>query len=327
MARLGAFLAERLACAVAVLDWAARGVYGPRVAEVPFSASYRACVASDGQVAIHETPHPDFPLCCDFPLGKLLLGTPTLDGVQLGLISRFLDVLEAQMVADGLYREAVSLDEALGRVDWAKGPVCCACVDLSAYPADQRGAVVARLEDCLPGQCLDFTHTARFLLQAPNDTAAFAPVGVTGFSAAHASFPQALSGEAQARMALQYAQGAGEKAAHFNEVRFQLLRENGRASLQKQGLEESLFYRPELFALLRYDAENGADYTQSVYGYLRSGKNLKEAAHALGVHRNTLQYRIDRVAERFGIDFANRNTCFELLFSCKLYFTGEGAAR
>lgn len=63
------------------------------------------------------------------------------------------------------------------------------------------------------------------------------------------------------------------------------------------------------------DAREGTQYAASLRAYLRHGLDMKRAAQALGVHRNTLAYRMKRAQEIFSIDLTDVNTCFELMFT------------
>lgn len=65
----------------------------------------------------------------------------------------------------------------------------------------------------------------------------------------------------------------------------------------------------------RLDAREDTRYAQSLRAYLSCGLNLRQAAEQLGIHRNTLAYRMQRVQERFLLDLTDMNTCFELLFA------------
>lgn len=67
--------------------------------------------------------------------------------------------------------------------------------------------------------------------------------------------------------------------------------------------------------MARVDAEEGTQYGPSLRAYLANGLNLRLAAQQLGVHRNTLDYRLRRMNARFALDLSSRNTCFELMFS------------
>ena len=67
--------------------------------------------------------------------------------------------------------------------------------------------------------------------------------------------------------------------------------------------------------LARLDEQGEAQYVRSLHAYLSSGLNLRRAAETMGIHRNTLAYRMRRIEARFALNLGDMNTCFELLFS------------
>lgn len=67
-----------------------------------------------------------------------------------------------------------------------------------------------------------------------------------------------------------------------------------------------------LAALEAYDRERGADLLQTLEAYLRAGASVAGAAAALGVHRNTLAYRIARIEEVGALDLDDPETRFDL---------------
>ena len=88
-----------------------------------------------------------------------------------------------------------------------------------------------------------------------------------------------------------------------------------RGALASEGYLAEDFCDRAIEEMRRTDAQTGTQYAPSLHAYLSHGLDLKEAAQALGVHRNTLAYRMKRVQEIFGVDLDDVNTCFELLFS------------
>ena len=46
-----------------------------------------------------------------------------------------------------------------------------------------------------------------------------------------------------------------------------------------------------------------------------AGVASRRAAETMGIHRNTLAYRMRRIEARFALNLGDMNTCFELLFS------------
>ena len=88
-----------------------------------------------------------------------------------------------------------------------------------------------------------------------------------------------------------------------------------RTALEAQGFRASDFGDAAIEALARLDERENAQYIRSLRAYLSDGLNLRRAAERLGVHRNTLAYRMRRIEARFALDLSDMNTCFELLFS------------
>lgn len=111
---------------------------------------------------------------------------------------------------------------------------------------------------------------------------------------------------------------SSEPLRFVSRLRWSLFCAGAEQSVRREGFEIGDFLQNALKRVLAYDAENNTQYYDSMFQYLLCGKSLKSAAERLGVHRNTLDYRIGRMRELFGIDFDDRHTCFELLFSCRL---------
>ncbi len=65
------------------------------------------------------------------------------------------------------------------------------------------------------------------------------------------------------------------------------------------------FRRELLGAIEDYDADRGTDLVETLAAYLSLGGALNEAAERLGVHRNTLAYRLQRIRELTGRDLAD----------------------
>lgn len=85
--------------------------------------------------------------------------------------------------------------------------------------------------------------------------------------------------------------------------------------LKREGYAAGDFIDAAIVQMAALDARTGTQYAASLHAYLSHGLDMKRAAQALGVHRNTLDYRMKRVQEHFALDLTDVNTCFELLFS------------
>jgi Regulator of polyketide synthase expression len=57
------------------------------------------------------------------------------------------------------------------------------------------------------------------------------------------------------------------------------------------------FYDETLGVLLRYDAQNNTEFTETLRVYLEESENTANAIQRLYIHRNTLQYRLRRIEE------------------------------
>ena len=90
-------------------------------------------------------------------------------------------------------------------------------------------------------------------------------------------------------------------------------------ALRAQGFSQADFCDAALWQMAGMDAEKETNYFESLDAYLSCGMDLKRAAQRLGVHRNTLAYRMERAQALFGLDFKDVNRCFELLFSLWLW--------
>jgi len=67
-----------------------------------------------------------------------------------------------------------------------------------------------------------------------------------------------------------------------------------------------------------YDAAHAASYGQTLRVYLASFGDPTEASKSLGVHTNTLRYRLRRLHELFGLDVADADARFALMVDIRL---------
>lgn len=63
---------------------------------------------------------------------------------------------------------------------------------------------------------------------------------------------------------------------------------------------------------------NGIEWIRSVYCYLMAGRSISVAAKIMGIHRNTMHYRISQVSERIGCELSELDdeNSFILAFTC-----------
>jgi DNA-binding PucR family transcriptional regulator len=77
------------------------------------------------------------------------------------------------------------------------------------------------------------------------------------------------------------------------------------------------FVHAQLGLLLDYDAQRGANLVETLFHYLESG--LTAASGILILHRNTLKYRLQRIAEISGHDLSDRGTRFNLQLATRAW--------
>lgn len=75
------------------------------------------------------------------------------------------------------------------------------------------------------------------------------------------------------------------------------------------------YCHPALGLLRKYDHENSSELYKTLRVFTQSGFNQSYTAQTLFLHRNTLNYRKQRITEITGIDFTNPNIMFLLMYS------------
>lgn len=74
-----------------------------------------------------------------------------------------------------------------------------------------------------------------------------------------------------------------------------------------------IFMAPQLNRLIDYDKTYHTDYYSTLKTYLINFRDLSCAAQALGIHRNSLKYRLAKIREISSIDFIDTAMCIQLL--------------
>lgn len=69
--------------------------------------------------------------------------------------------------------------------------------------------------------------------------------------------------------------------------------------------------------LQRHDAEHGSELVRTLDTYLRSGGSPTETASRLGLHRNTVLYRLQRIAAITDLELADAERCLELYLALR----------
>jgi purine catabolism regulator len=80
-----------------------------------------------------------------------------------------------------------------------------------------------------------------------------------------------------------------------------------------EGLPELRTFQGEALGnLLAYDAQHGSNLIQTLEAFFAANCSPKEAANLLQVHRNTVLYRLDRIADITGVDLDDPNVRLRL---------------
>jgi PucR family transcriptional regulator, purine catabolism regulatory protein len=91
--------------------------------------------------------------------------------------------------------------------------------------------------------------------------------------------------------------------------------------------ELSDLYAQSLGALLAYDRENNADLVSTLDAFFAANGSPKEAAERLGVHRNTVLYRLDRIRDITGYDLDDAGLRMRLQLALHIHLAlGESLA-
>lgn len=79
------------------------------------------------------------------------------------------------------------------------------------------------------------------------------------------------------------------------------------------------FHDEVLTSLLAYDRQHGAELIRTLDAFFRANCSPKEAAELLGVHRNTVLYRLDRIGEITGMDLDDSDVRLRLQFALRIH--------
>lgn len=80
-----------------------------------------------------------------------------------------------------------------------------------------------------------------------------------------------------------------------------------------------LFYNETLKVLVDYDHDRDSELVHTLSLYFRCGGNLKRLAEEMGVHYNTVAYRMQRIKELAHVSFDNADQMLNLQIALKIY--------
>ena len=70
------------------------------------------------------------------------------------------------------------------------------------------------------------------------------------------------------------------------------------------------FCHPAIFKLMAFDEKHKTSYTETLFSYISTAQKKLGSANSLHVHRNTVNYRIQKIKEITGMDLSD-NTFFQ----------------
>lgn len=101
--------------------------------------------------------------------------------------------------------------------------------------------------------------------------------------------------------------------------------------MDTQSLLEDLARSPDLAPfgeivrpLVDHDRERGSDLVRTLRVYFYAGANASEAADRLFLHRNSLLYRLERIANLTGLDLKDHRVALALQLGLLAIERGEG---
>lgn len=115
----------------------------------------------------------------------------------------------------------------------------------------------------------------------------------------------------QAQQTEEISRGHESRAAFYCEWQSEIM-----INTIRNSIHHDANYKHEIIKKLeRYDMTYATDYTSTLFAYLENFCSVLKAANQLGVHRNTLQYRLNKINEICGCDLNDSKTQCELLVS------------
>ena len=78
------------------------------------------------------------------------------------------------------------------------------------------------------------------------------------------------------------------------------------------------YYHPIVGELEIYDKKNKTEFSKTLLFYLENGNSVHKASLALNLHKNTVNYRVQRIKELFRLDFENADEINHIFLSLKI---------
>ena len=128
----------------------------------------------------------------------------------------------------------------------------------------------------------------------------------------------------QARAAMELARRSGHPAvlADYDDWRV----DDFLVQASSAGINLDAYADPVVERIMRHDRREGTQLAQTLEAYLRCANNAQAAARLLGVHKNTMYARLERIQELFDVDLESGETCFALALGLRMRRVSEAMA-
>jgi len=83
------------------------------------------------------------------------------------------------------------------------------------------------------------------------------------------------------------------------------------------------FFLESLGTVFEHDLLHGTSYLITLENYFIYHMNISETAKEMFIHRNTLQYRLDKFTEKTGFDLKNYHSYITTYLACLYYTSGR----
>ena len=134
-----------------------------------------------------------------------------------------------------------------------------------------------------------------------------------GISEMFDSIEEIPDGYKQAEIAVGYALNKKKNGA----VRFRECIYKYAACKITEDLSIKAICHPKIYEIYLYDQEHRTSYMETLHAYLESSCNVSKTAGRLYLHRNTVNYRLEKMRELFGDKFIEESPG-DMLFSLKI---------
>ncbi len=83
-------------------------------------------------------------------------------------------------------------------------------------------------------------------------------------------------------------------------------------------MRSNAYYHPMVGELETYDKKNKTEFMRTLLVYLENRNSVHKASEILHLHKNTVNYRIQRIKDLFGLDYNNANDMNHIFLSLKI---------